>query len=50
MKKCIKCHIEIPIEDGVLLLRGATFVCKPCYKKEKDKHGHKEKVEVCEFC
>lgn len=46
-RKCVKCGIEIPIKDGVLLIRGATFSCKPCHKQQK--HETKDK-EVCEFC
>lgn len=46
-KQCVKCKKEIPVKDGVQLLRGASFACKECYKKEKEKH---KDAEVCEFC
>jgi len=46
-RKCVKCKKEIPVNEGVVLLRGASFACKDCHEKEQ--HKNKEK-EVCEFC
>jgi hypothetical protein len=49
MKKrtCVKCKKSFAEKDGVLVLRGISFVCNSCYKKEKVKQ---KDAEVCEFC
>jgi hypothetical protein len=49
MKKrtCVKCKKEFLEKDGILVLRGISFVCKACHKKDKAQH---KDAEVCEFC
>jgi hypothetical protein len=49
MKKrnCVKCKKSFLEKEGMLLLRGISFVCHGCYKKEKKEQ---KGAEVCEFC
>ena len=49
LRKCVNCGKKIPEKEGVKLLRGMSFACKDCYRKEKQKQN-KKKTEVCEFC
>ena len=46
-RKCVRCKKEFPINEGVVLLRGTSFACKDCHKKQQ--HETKS-AEVCEFC
>lgn len=47
MRKCVNCKKVIPEKEGVILLRGASFACKDCHKKNKADHKN---AEICEFC
>lgn len=46
-RKCVRCHKEFPVNEGHVLLRGASFACHDCYKKQKEET---KDAEVCEFC
>ncbi len=46
-RKCVKCGKVILESEGVILLRGASFACKDCHRKEKADH---KDSPVCEFC
>ncbi|MEX2013187.1 MAG: hypothetical protein WD967_02180 [Candidatus Levyibacteriota bacterium] len=47
MRKCVKCGKTISEKEGVILLRGSSFACKDCHRKEQAAH---KDAEVCEFC
>jgi len=46
-RACMVCKKMIPEDKGVVTLRGMSFSCKECYKKEKRKS---KGSETCEFC
>lgn len=50
MLTCVKCRKGKTKDEGVFMLKGATFCCKQCcgdFAKGEDKV---KKDNVCEFC